>query len=127
MIKKPQIQEFNPVIYPFKLWVGITDDFNNISDNFRYYPSFDEIERFSEGKYVAFTHLVENKENKYLGVLITFHSISWCTNDYIAHEATHAARFIWDHLNEHQTGIEADAYLVQWIVKCIEKVKRGEI
>jgi len=41
----------------------------------------------------------------------------------MAHEATHAARDIWDRLSESETGCEADAYLGEWIVDCIDSVK----
>ena len=113
-----KIHGFDPEIYPIKLWVAVSVDLSVISRNFKYYPSGDEIEITAPDKFVALTHLVEDQD-KFIGILMAFRNKSWATSDYIAHEATHAARFIWDHLGEGQTGIEADAYLVQWIVKCI--------
>lgn len=45
----------------------------------------------------------------------------------MGHEATHAARFIWDWLGEGPTGIEADACLVEYIINCLDKVRTGKI
>lgn len=42
----------------------------------------------------------------------------------IAHESTHAARLIWEHMGEGCTGVEADAYLVGWIASCCDKALR---
>lgn len=121
--KKVQIHQFDPVIYPFKLWVAITNDLKAISDEFNDYPSGNEFSFLRNDKLIAFTQNVERKSDRKIGAIIVFNKRSDCSVKLIAHESTHAARMLWEHVGEHSTGIEADAYLVGWIAKCCEKVK----
>lgn len=44
MTQPPQIHEFDPQIYPFKLWVAITNDLTVITDQFDDYPSGDNFD-----------------------------------------------------------------------------------
>ena len=128
MSKKVIIHQFDPVIYPRKVWIAITSDLKNISDMFLDKNSKGEmiyIESISN-KFHAITQLVTQKETNYLGVVIVFSLKSSITIKNIAHEATHAARIIWDELGEDLTGEEADAYLVGWIAECCEKVKNNK-
>jgi hypothetical protein len=120
---KTQIHQFNPVIYPVKLWITKTHDFLSIKNKFSEING-DDINFSVRDSLNAMTYnrvILSRKTNEY-GILITIKSN--ISTNVIAHEATHAARFIWDWINESSTGIEADAYLVGWIAECIEKVKR---
>ena len=68
------------------------------------------------------------KENGLLGELIWFPCASAMPIGHISHEATHAAIDIFDDCGcridaENQ---EPFAYLVGWIAKCINEVKRGK-
>lgn len=119
------IHEFHPVVYPIRLWVTISSDFEAISERFEYYPSGDKIETSESNLFAAFTYRVKKKETGHMGVLLVFCTKKHCTIKNIAHEATHAARWIWNHLGEDRPALEADAYLVGWICECIEKVKNG--
>ena len=124
-MSKPKtiIHEFDPVVYPVKLWVTIAPDLDELSERFVYYPSGDKIETKEADIFVAFTYRVKNRQTGHLGILVSFVSKKYCTVKNLTHEATHAARDIWKHLGENETGTEADAYLVGWIAECIEKVK----
>lgn len=65
------------------------------------------------------------KSDKKYCVLINTRPGKWSVYD-ISHEATHAARFIWDWLGESPTGREADAYLVGYIADHIDQVRTGK-
>lgn len=47
----------------------------------------------------------------------------------IAHEATHVAQLLWEHLGEDQPGREAEAYIVQMVTQCClqELFKTGRV
>jgi len=127
MKKETKIYEFDPLIYPFKLWVAITDDLKSISERFDDYPSGSEFEYKDSDKMIAFTQNVQQKSDRYIGAIVVFKKKKDCITRIIAHESTHVARILWDHIGELETGMEADAYLVGWIAECIEKVKLGKV
>ena len=128
MKKETKIYQFDPFIYPFKLWVAITSDFSILAEKF--YQGYDKSElntSFIENHEAA-TYIVQQKDgDKYYGSLIATTNKKYLTTKLIAHEATHSARDFWDHMNESVTGVETDAYLVGWIAECIEKVKLGKV
>lgn len=117
-----QFHEFDPVLFPVKLWVVITDNEDVVNERFFAFPDDKKID-------VDFEHvnacsiMVRNKETKKIGSLIVFSKREDITTKIIAHESTHSARDIWFHLGEEHTGFEADAYLVGWIAECCETVK----
>lgn len=123
MKQKVLIHQFDPVIYPFKLWVCITDNLSAISERFNEYPSGNEFEVTNTEKMLAFTQNVQQKSDGLVGSIIVFKKKKDCITRLIAHESTHAARMLWDHVGERESGMEADAYLVGWIADCIEKVR----
>ena len=118
------IHQFNPEIYPYKLWIVITADEKIIKKHFN--DSNDEeldVEIFSTSK--AITGRVINKETRDKGILIVFKTKRFITMNTVAHESTHAARFIWNMMGEKEViGVESDAYLVGWIAGCCENVRR---
>lgn len=121
-MKKPIIHEFDPVIYPVKLWIveKPTQDF--IDENFEETNG----SKLNLGVHNAavmccYNQIVVNKTSRLYGVVISVWNKPRVGD--IAHESTHAARFIWDWLEEGNTGVEADAYLVGWIAKCIGSVR----
>jgi len=123
-MKKAIIHQFDPVIYPFKLWVSISSDGAAFSDRFKDGDNGKELNVSVINEHEAVTYYVQQKEKPtYFGVLIVFSEKKYCTCKLIAHESTHAARFMWEHVRENGTGWEADAYLVGWIAECCEKVK----
>jgi hypothetical protein len=121
---KTIFHEFNPVIYPLKLWISK-------------HPVEEHIhERFEEtnGKRLniggpggiasTYDREVVQKSNSDYGVLITINRDLEISN--IAHEATHAAYVIWNFIGEEKIGMEADAYLTGWIADCINQVDKNQ-
>jgi hypothetical protein len=123
MEKKIKIHRFDPEIYPFKLWIAITHNVKVFPERFTGLKYKGNIFENSLDNREACTFYVEEKETTYKGVLILFSDKQYTTMKTVAHEATHAARMLWDHIGETATGEEADAYLVGWIAKCIDEVK----
>jgi hypothetical protein len=124
--KKVLIHQFDPVLYPVKIWITITKDMEGLKERFEY-PSGKEFNVSITEEFNAFTELVVCKQTRKVGCIISFESTKVCTTKIIAHEATHAARFLWNRIGEVDTGVEADAYLVGWIAECIEEVKLNKV
>lgn len=127
-MKRPNIiHEFDPVLYPVKLWVSITEDAEYLRSNFILYPSRKKLSLKVRKDADACVDTVMSLETNDIGILITFRNLKACTMGVIAHEATHASCRIWKRISEREYGSEANAYLIEWIVKCCEKVKLNKI
>ena len=136
MSEKVQIHQFDPVIYPVKLWVGINPTFEQVSEMF--YGLNSEIERIDIDReqfnmdhfVVARTHTVASKKDGWIGIYVGINKPKMLTTKFICHESVHCADFICE-----QFGImsrkfdegEPYAYLVGWIAECIEKVKLNKL
>lgn len=121
-MKKMIFREFDPVIYPLKLWVTVTNRIEDLNENFTTI-SGDNIYLDASSDIEALVPKVILQYNDLNGVLINFSSKRCMTIKYICHEVNHALKLIWEHLNEDVIGEEAEAYLAGWIGECIEKVK----
>lgn len=130
---KTELTEFNPVIYPTRIWVGFNTPFEEIFNNFWAVTS--EMERcdvtldwYGINTFkIATTVPVASKKDGQIGLLVVIWKPSMMTTGVIAHESVHCADYICDNFGiEHGTfdNGEAYAYLVQWIAECIEKVKK---
>ena len=122
------IHEFDPVIYPRKVWITHNATVKELNEMF---PSGDLYgNKFKEEEgYFGITYRTQRGDTKKGGVLIRFADnkeamASWN----MVHEANHAAAHICDYV-----GIKADwdndeafVYLATWIMKCCEKVKAME-
>lgn len=126
MKKKTIIHQFDPVIYPVKLWVSITNDNNALNEQFQWAYDEPKIDIDFES-FDAITGAARQKESKLFGILIVFENKKLCSLKNIAHESSHAVDEIWRRLGEERAGNEANAYLIGWIAECIEKVKLNKI
>ena len=116
-----KIFEYNPVIYPRKLWVSVgasTKELNEV---------FEEVGDMEDST-IATVYSVCRTENKMGGMLIRFNNRMDMTPSVIAHESVHAAMGIYGYV-----GAEVDldnqepfAYLVGWIADCIWQSKIGK-
>lgn len=114
------IFEFNPQIYPRRLWVSVGASVEELNERF---PN-DDLKPFDDS-YYAETYPVQQKEPLLGGVLIRFYNLASMTTGNIAHEATHAAIEIFDYCGCRidVRNQESFAYLVGWVAKCCEEVK----
>lgn len=121
-----QIHQFDPVIYPVKLYVIKYPDAEEINDKFTDFDLTSLNYKLHADVYATtWSTIVRLKETNKFGVLVILYP-GKINIGHIAHEATHAARVIWDWLTESTTGAEADAYLVGWISDCINQVRTNK-
>lgn len=123
-MKKSKIHEFDPVIYPYKLWVIISKKPTDITDNFLEYNGGEirDIEKDTE-MLGAFTMPVMDKKQTSYGVIIYFRSKKDISYQLVAHEASHAAKYLFSHIGADVEPHEPFEYVVGWVAGCIEKVK----
>jgi len=121
---KIQVHQFNPVIYPYKLWVIISQGTTIIPDTF-YDDHGKEIVDFEPDtcKLEALAMPVKHKQSGHYGVVVLFRNRRNMDMGLVAHEASHAAKYLFDHINANPCPHEPFEYVVGWIAGCIERVK----
>ena len=131
---KTAIYEFNPVIYPTRLWVCKKPKVEDVSALF--YPfnndgeqvdSFGDVFDYCFSKY-ANTLIVGNKESRMRRCLVSIFLPSECGAGVCSHEALHYVAYLSDQfdipLGDFNTS-EPLAYLEQWATNCINMVLIG--
>lgn len=114
------IYQFDLQIYHRRLWVSVGVSTEELQSRFGKENISD-----MDDSYYAETNTVQQKEPLLGGVLVRFQELKAMTPENIAHEAAHAALEIFDYC-----GCRIDignqepfAYLVGWVVNCIEEVR----
>lgn len=136
MENKTQIHEFDPQVYPFRLWVGKNVPHETIENKF--WALNDQMERtpFDKQYYernrfvVASCFPVSDKQSGWIGIYCSIWRSNLLNVGRIAHESSHIADFLFEEFgfkNEGFDGGEPRAYLVEWCANCIDKVKRGKL
>ena len=130
MTKKNIIHQFNPTIYPRKLWVMKGGSIDDILDAFTE-PDGTEIQIITSGgaEPGAMTLKVCHRETRLLGVLVWL-----CVNDTsvkdVAHEAVHVASCIFEDCNMAMGFADGRdehfAYLVGFAADCINQVRTNK-
>lgn len=117
-----KVHEYDPVIYPRKLWVTFIEDGEEISD-FRDADSKAVLEPVTNC-YACTFHNVEHGDGGFIGELICLVHGQEIDVQHIAHEAVHAANGILEGIGAgiSTSNDEAQAYLVGWVAKCINEV-----
>ena len=126
---KTVIHEFDPVIYPRKLWICINPSTVDLEGSFVIDTKYGGGDlKFDKFYSLATTSPVFKKDGNYRGVLICFKSRMSADSDIISHESVHAADYICEELGikgqDFSENNEAYAYLVGWISKCCGEVKK---
>lgn len=133
------IHEFNPVIYPFRLWIGINVPAKAIQERFYAYDMkedaiFDITDTDPMGyNAVATTFPVVEKKGLYIGAFVNINKKHNLSLGVIAHEALHVCDLLSDRLGlvgdikDLFIHGEARAYFVEWVANCINKVKLNKI
>ena len=138
-MKSGKIYEFNPEIYPFRLWVGMNVQTQEIKDKFFAWNIDDNTisditdSDLSGNTVVATTYPVCCREDNWIGAFVHIVRKDKCSVGVIAHEASHVCDFLSyrlglvgevDNLFSHG---EARAYFMEWVANCINEVKTGKI
>lgn len=125
-MKKPtQIHQFDPVIYPFKFWVAVTDKIETLQDRFTDNKKKELEGDISKHKAVA-CNVISKDDTGYNWVLVVFTHKTYMTPDVMAHEAYHASQTLWEYIQEEHPSEEATAYLIGWFVDCINQVRTNK-
>lgn len=115
-----KIKEFDPVIYPIKIWVCIGYDIKELRKKF---IQNDDIELQEVEDFNAYTQPVKRRKDNKLGIMIVFENYDYMSVEIISHEASHAAKIIFEHIDADMRPHEPFEYLLSWIAKCCEEVK----
>lgn len=118
---KATIYEFDPVIYPFKLWVCTNPDESMTEKLF-----LDDDQLLISLHHNMLTTAGTNSTDSRLGVLVFGHK-KYFTVKNIAHESAHVADYFFESLaiekGKFSDRNEAYAYLVGWAADCMEQVR----
>ena len=132
------IYEFNPQVYPTRLWVAKKADvsFDEIDNGFHAINGSNERIDFkaafeeTEASIYATTYPVSNKESGWRGCLVLLNRKD-LTMGTIAHEASHCTDWLFEQLGvESGTTFdngEARAYYLEWAFNRIIEVKQGKV
>ena len=116
---KNYVHEFDPLIYPRKLWIAVgKGQFNDI---------FEGVSKWDDNA-DAVVDETYHKCNKKGGVLIRFGCIEDMSITNITHESLLAALMIYDYCDilVDTKNQEHICYLAGWIAKCCDEVKNIE-
>ena len=126
-MKNILIHEFDPEIYPYKLWVIVSKTPDIIADKFdEYNGKHIEFIDADTNMMDAFAMPVRKKEDPKFGVILFFRSKKSMTYELVAHECSHAAKYLFDHINANIEEHEPFEYVIGWMAKCCEKVIKGK-
>lgn len=121
--KTTKIHEFDPLIYPRKLWIAVGAPNEVIKD------MFEDVEPMDKNADAQVDSTRRFKPDVKGGVLIRFANKQAMTTANITHEAMHVAMDIFEYVGAYPDpkNQEPFAYLCGWIAKCIDEVKRGKV
>lgn len=129
------IYEFDPVIYPFKVWVAkrsvtieqIDHVFVAICEDDTG-CSFKDNHSLPTNVTAAQTFIVGHKKSGFMGCLVVFGYNTKMKN--LSHEASHCADWLFQRIGEDKREYERGecyAYYQSWVFDCLYKVFRGKI
>ena len=134
MSKKTEIYEFDPVIYPTRLWVckkpsteDVAELFYPLNNDGEQVDSFGDIFEDIYGKY-ANTLIVGNKKSRMRGCLVSIFMPGSCRAGICSHEALHYIAYLSEQFDIPLGGFDTSeplAYLEQWATNCIDSVLKG--
>lgn len=126
--KRTKIDEYDPVIYPRKLWVSLYDNtMKPFTNRFCYRDGCELTDMGNSGETNARTYCVVEKSTGKYGYLVLIDSIGLKDKalliDIIAHESEHVKTNIFEDIQLYTNveSQEADAYMVGFIAKSIWK------
>ena len=129
-----QIKEFNPTIYPIKVWVANNVPIKQVIAKFYVRTDNGEAADFLEEDFnkdngvTASTFVVFDKKTKQGGTLVYIFAPKRAKVNIICHEAAHCADFICETFSINKGSYEdgeAYAYLIGWVAECIDSVLRN--
>ena len=123
-MEKQKIYEFDPQIYPRKVWVTVGVPFEELKDE------FEDLKPMEEGSDAQVDHLRKLKPEVRGRLLVRFENVDTLKKfGNITHESIHVAAEIFDYIGAFHDpkNQELFAYLCGWIAKCMDEVKQIEL
>ena len=125
-----KIYRFDPIIYPFVLWITYDATAEELNEKFPDGDEFGEhFEEFPKDDAGAITSLVTDGETGEDGALIRFLNKRNITFGHVSHEAGHYALCLFKYINE-SVSLECQepfCYIEEFVGECCEKVRTGNI
>lgn len=115
--------QYDPVIYPRKLWVAIGQSMDDLKNTFTPIDGSEWILPNKDFDGVTFSEMARRDNNKY-GELVLFNTKKDMTMNICAHEASHVCDAIEEAIGMGH-GDEPSAYLLGWIASCINMARLG--
>ena len=117
-----KIHEFNPIIYPYKLFVTFPENPTELNGKFKDNKDDLDFTYLKNDEYEAITQQVIEKQTENIGAIVLFYPKYNHSCKTISHEAFHVAEKIYNRIGADITD-EPFAYLIGWVAECLEKVK----
>lgn len=128
-MKKTQIHQFDPILYPYKFWIIVTDDLKVVQDNFTE-RNGDNIKFVGSNTHEAMvldirkkSDPINDKGQGLFGAVIIYRNKGYMSNKNIAHESSHATKRCFEHIGADVSEHEPFEYLLGWLVDCTNQVK----
>ena len=128
-----KIHEFDPQIYPCKIWVGKNVKYAEAIKKFHFADQVGNMIDATEEEYngsgnnIARTFIVFDRKKQQTGLFVNLMKLKLCGINTITHESCHCADYIAEMtefpIRTFENG-EPYAYLCGWIAECINKVKK---
>lgn len=115
--------EYDPIIYPRRLYVAIGYDIKFLRSVFSY-DGGRELEDIDDNSNGVTYFEVMRKDNKKIGELVAFPCKKEMTMNVISHESSHVCDGIEEALGIIHGG-EHSSYLMGWIASCVNKARLG--
>lgn len=122
MKSKVVFHRFDPVIYPYKIWISVTQNFEAIAERFTE-KNGNNIDILEYENSFATTTDVRCKISGCYGTLINFESRNAITFKTVTHESSHAAKDLFNHIGADARQHETFEYVAGFIAECCGKVK----
>jgi hypothetical protein len=128
-----KIYRFDPKIYPLQLWIAINPSIKEVTRLLYFLNNNNEVVNIREEDLVgcgdndARTFVVSSRLMGVRGCFINMLRIKSCDASVMAHEACHVADYFAQCLGFEPKTFENGepyAYLVGWVVRCEEHVKK---
>lgn len=129
---KGEIYEFDPLIYPTRVWVGVEVPYKVVSEKFYSILSDGSVADFSDSVEargmtpIATCYPVCDRESGWKGIFCHIKRPKMAGVGVISHEAEHIVCWICEQFGIQSATFEDSeprAYLIQWVAECINKVK----
>lgn len=124
-----RIHEFDPLLYPTRIWVGVNIPSDAITEKFYQLMSDGSVADFEDtasSSSVATCYPVVDKTSGWKGIFCQIHRPKDTGVGVMAHEAEHIVCWICEQFGILSTTFddsEPRAYLIQWVANCINEVK----